>query len=191
MNIRQFNETIKAAFTELNEKLKEENVALTVICAGGFVLSHHGLRTTKDVDGFYRSSSAVEKAIAEVGDKLNLNTEEELWLNNSVMNLNPMPSEDICDLLYDFSNVKVFLVPLAYIAGMKLKSGRKKDLLDVADIIKLLKTEDPMGFSEELRKIGFAEIDGSLVLEAFGTAYGMDWLQEYFQEHAEEIIARL
>lgn len=191
MNISQFNETVREAFTELNEKLGEEGVSLTVICAGGFVLSHYGLRTTKDVDGFYRSTSAVEKAIAEVGNRLNINTEDELWLNNSVMNLNRMPSEDICDLLYEFSNLKVYLVPLTYIAGMKLKSGRGKDLQDVADIIKLLKTEDPLAFSDELKKIGFAEVDGSLVLEAFGTAYGMDWLQEYFQEHAEEIIANL
>ena len=178
------------AFEKLNEKLKEIDADLTVICAGGYVLSHYGIRTTKDVDGFYRSSYEIEKAIAAVGMDLGLNSKDELWLNNSVQNLNRAPKEEICDVLYEFSNLKVLMVPLIYIAGMKLKTGRRKDMTDVAEIVKFLGREDPLDFGGELSTLGF-ETDGSLVLEAFGTAYGMDWLQEYFIEHEEDILARL
>lgn len=191
MNTEEFNRKTKEAFRELNEKLTRKDLNLTVICAGGFVLSQYGLRTTKDVDGFYRSSYMVEEAIREVGNKLNLNTEEELWLKNSVQNLNRFPDEDQYEVLYEFSNLKVLMVSLKYIAGMKLKSGREKDLQDVAIIVKQLSADDPLDFLDELEKMGFGSIDSSLSLEAFGIAYGMDWLQNYFREHERDIIERL
>ena len=186
-----FNETVEKAFIALNDRLAEEDASMTVICAGGFVLSHYGMRTTKDVDGFFRSSAAIENAIREVGDKYGLNTEDELWLNNSVQNLNRKPSEDICNVLYDYSNLRVLMPPLEYIAGMKLRSARGQDIQDAADIIKILKTEDPIGFAEKLSGYGFSGIDESLILESFGTAYGMSWLEKYYIENEEAILARL
>ncbi|HHW95575.1 MAG TPA: potassium transporter peripheral membrane component [Mogibacterium sp.] len=183
-----FDAKVKEAFNELNKKLEKEGVTLTVICVGGFVLSQYGLRTTKDIDGFFKSTAEIDKAIKTVGDKLGLNTEDELWLNNSVQNLNRSPAEDICDVLYDFSNLKVLMPPLEYIAGMKLKSARGQDIKDVADIIKLLKADDPLSFIENLQTLGFFEIDISLVLEAFGTAYGMSWLEKYYIDNEKAIL---
>ena len=39
-------------FNELNHRLQKKNIDLTVICVGGFVLIHYGLRTTHDIDFF-------------------------------------------------------------------------------------------------------------------------------------------
>ena len=38
----------KEAFEELNRRLRQKEMNLTVICAGGYVLSRHGMRTTQD-----------------------------------------------------------------------------------------------------------------------------------------------
>ena len=41
-------------FEEVNTALSENRMMLTIICVGGFVLEHHGLRATRDNDAFYR-----------------------------------------------------------------------------------------------------------------------------------------
>lgn len=179
------------AFKLLNERLKEDGESLHVTCAGGFVLSHYGLRITKDVDGFFNANRKIEAAIKDVGDMLGINEEDELWLNNSVQNLNAVPREDLCATLYDFSNLKVIMPPLEYMAGMKLTSARGQDIKDVAAIIKMLDTEDPLKFADDLKSLGFFKIDESLILEAFGEAYGMEWLEKFFTEHEADILARL
>lgn len=43
----------KTAFEELNRLLAENQMTLSVICVGGFVLEHHGLRATQDINAFY------------------------------------------------------------------------------------------------------------------------------------------
>ena len=91
----------KELFDELNRELKKKNIDLTVICVGGFVLSHYGFRTTHDIDGFFNASKEVMKIIKTVGDKFGINSQDELWLNNSVQNLNDPPAEGVCDILYD------------------------------------------------------------------------------------------
>lgn len=186
-----YTHKFEEAFRMLNDRLKDEDESLHVTCAGGFVLSHYGLRTTKDVDGFFVTNRKINAIIKDIGDILGLNTEDELWLNNSIQNLNAVPKEDICEVLYDFSNLKVIMPPLEYMAGMKLTSARGQDIKDVAAIIRILKTEDPLGFADNLTTLGFFRIDESLILEAFGEAYGMEWLEKYFTDHEADILARL
>ena len=175
-------------FKELNSELEKARIELTVICAGGFVLSHYGMRATQDIDGFFKSTHEIERIIKRVGDKYGINKEDELWLNNSVQNLNPQPPEELCDQLYSFNNLNVLMLPLDYIAGMKLKSAREIDIKDVGEIIKKLEIQSPEGLSEKLNSYGFSNIDKSNLLEAFGCAYGMDWLEEYYIQHEKEIL---
>ena len=104
--------------------------------------------------------------------------------------MNPRPPESVCETIYDFSNLKVLTPPLDYIAGMKLFSGRGQDIEDVAAILKELSIEDPERFRQTLAGYGFAAVDESLLLEAFGLAYGMEWLEQYYIEHEEDIINR-
>lgn len=74
---------------------------------------------------------------------------------------------------------------------MKLSSARGQDIKDVAWIIRQQKEEDPIAFSDKLKEMGFAQIDESLILEAFGTAYGMEWLEKYYIENENAILDRL
>lgn len=170
----------RTVFEALNEKLESEGISLTVICAGGFVLSHYGMRSTMDVDGFFKASEKINHIIETVGERFGINNGDELWLNNSVQNLNESPPEEICKTIYDLSHLKVLIPPLDYIAGMKLYSARAQDIDDAASIIKKLSLKSPDRFRKKMKSYGFNSIDESLLLEAFGLAYGMDWLEEYY-----------
>lgn len=180
----------KEAFEELNRRLLKADMELTVICAGGYVLSHYGMRTTQDIDGFFQTNPAINQMIKEVGDLFGINTPKELWLNNSVQNLNDKPSEEICDTVYDFSNLHVLIVPLDYVAGMKLSSAREQDIQDVAAIIRKKNIQEPDELLNTIHRYGFYYIDESVLLESFGIAYGMDWLEKYYLEHEEDINKR-
>lgn len=35
--------------------------------------------------------------------------------------------------------------------------------------------------------LGFTNLDFSVLLEGFGSAYGFDWLSNYFTEHQDEL----
>ncbi len=178
-------------FNELNKRLEQENIDLTIICVGGFVMSHYGMRTTHDIDGFYNASRRIEKIIKEVGEKYHANTEDELWLNNSVQNMNAIPPESICSTLYSFSNLNVLTPPLDYIACMKLQSAREQDISDVAEILRYLNINDPAYVEKKLSEYKIGPVDESLILESFGRAYGMDWLEKYYTEHEAEILGKL
>ena len=180
----------KEAFEELNRRLLKADTELTVICAGGYVLSHYGMRTTQDIDGFFQSDPAINQMIREVGDMFGINTPKELWLNNSIQNLNDKPAEEICDTVYDFSNLHVLIVPLDYVAGMKLTSAREQDIQDVAAIVRKMDIQDPDELLNKIHRYGFFHIDESVLLESFGIAYGMEWLEKYYLEHEEDINKR-
>ena len=52
----------KTAFEELNRLLAENQMTLSVICVGGFVLEHHGLRATQDIDDFTKKRKRQENS---------------------------------------------------------------------------------------------------------------------------------
>jgi hypothetical protein len=41
---------------ELNSALAEQQITLSIICVGGFVLEHHGLRATMEWNGWKTST---------------------------------------------------------------------------------------------------------------------------------------
>lgn len=175
------------AFELLNEELANEGLNLALICVGGYVLEQYGFRTTQDIDAFYNETPKVKEVIYRVGQQLGLNTSEELWLNNSVANLNPQPLFEFCEVLYLFENLTVYVVSLDYLLGMKLTSAREQDLKDVGDIIKYRGLDSPIALYKFLMKNGFKTIDFAYILEGFSRAYGMDWLRDFFEKHQEEL----
>ena len=48
-------------FEELNIALAENQIKLSISCVGGFVLEHHGLRATQDIDAFYEHENQLEE----------------------------------------------------------------------------------------------------------------------------------
>lgn len=170
---------LRAAFSALDRRLAALSEHLEVIVVGGAVLQMEGIRATEDVDAFYRSTAAVEKAIRDVERELGYGRKEEAWLNGSVANLNPSPPSGMCPVVFSGTALTVRAAPLDYVALMKLASGREKDVSDVAAIVKTLGVTDPGRITDRAREYGFAEPDEPLVTEAFWRAYGDEWLVEH------------
>ena len=178
---------MKPVFEALNQELTQKNLSLTIICVGGYVLEYHGLRATQDVDAFYEETHHINEIIARVGQKFNLNTQQELWLNNNVANMNQQPPLDLCDTLYSFTHLTVLVAPIEYVLGMKTMSAREQDLKDIGMIIKFKNFHSPFETFDTLKKMGFSIIDFSILLEGFSYAYGIDWLEEFFKENQEQL----
>lgn len=176
----------KTLFEELNEKLKELDETLEIICAGGIILQHYGIRATQDVDSFYTSNAKIESAIKQVGEKHGINNDEELWLNNSIQNLNRTPPIEICQTIYKFSNLRVLFPPIEYIICMKLNTGRGQDVKDAGALIVKENIQNPNVIQKASKKYGFGDIDDGMLLEAFGEAYGQEWLAEYYINISEK-----
>jgi len=176
----------QSVFAMLNTELLNAGISLELVCAGGFIMQLHGYRGTVDVDAFYKSDAAIDDIIRKVGEKFGINKPDELWLNNSITNINSFPPDSSCVILYHFSNLIVKMVNLLYFIGMKLKSGREQDLKDVADILRAEKNEQPLDLMTNLNNIGFYP-DISDVLDSFGTAHGIDWLEKFYETNQTEL----
>jgi len=173
-------------FACLNKELLQHNQSLKLVCAGGYVMQLHGCRATVDVDAFYQTNREIDGIIRTVGDEFGINNVDELWLNNSISNMNPQPSDNYCELKYIFSNLEVKVVSLTYLIGMKLSSERVKDVKDVATILKQVIDTQPIELASKLDGMNF-EFDISILLDAYGQAYGMKWLEEFYEAHQSEI----
>lgn len=176
-------------FKLLNQKLQEASLTLEIICVGGFVLEYYGIRATQDVDAFYEETDKIHNIIEQVGKQYGINQQDEAWLNNSVKNMNKRPPLSLCELMYSFENLTVYMAPLEYILGMKMMSARKQDIQDIGEIIKSRNLESPILLCEKLKSFGFDSVDISVLLEGFGNAYGMEWLENYIKNNQNELIS--
>ena len=174
------------AFKMLNNELLKINESLKLICAGGFVLQLNGYRGTADIDAFYRSNAAIDNAIRKVGDVLGINKPDELWLNNSIANMNQVPQDRYCVVVYELSKLTVMAVEMDYLIGMKLFSARGQDLKDVADILRNNADLQPFDLLAKLVDMSF-DIDISILLDAFESARGMEWLDAFYRKNEGEL----
>ena len=174
-------EKFNKLFQELNIELKKIDKKVDLICVGGFVLEYYSIRSTIDVDAFFENDSEFNTLIKKVGDKLHAN-EEELWLNNSVSNMNKKPDIGICNKVYSLSNINIYIPPIEYIIGMKASTGREKDVEDIGLLIKVLEDKKPFDLKRRVDSYGF-DMDESILLEGYGNAYGLDWLVEFYKNN--------
>ena len=174
------------AFEMLNNELTKINESLVLICAGGYVMQLNGYRGTADIDAFYISNTVIESIIRRVGDEFGINKPDELWLNNSISNMNPEPPDIYCEVVHQFSNLVVKAVGLTYLIGMKLVSARRQDLIDMADIVRNCKDLQPFELLSRLVEMNF-DIDISILLDAFEGARGMEWLDMFYKENEAEL----
>ena len=126
-----YNIDFEVVFKRLNEELSKIEQSLELICAGGYVLQLHGYKATVDVDAFFITNDKINKAIEIVGNEFSINRPDELWLNNSISNLNKKPKAEHYNPVHQFSNLTVNAVDIVYVIGMKLISGREQDVKDI------------------------------------------------------------
>ena len=101
--------------------------------------------------------------------------------------MNPKPPETYTKIAHEFSNLTVKVVALDYLMGMKLTSARVQDIKDVATILSNDGNTEPFLLMSKLKGMEF-DIDISLLLEAFGLAHGMVWLENFYKDNEERLI---
>jgi len=173
-------------FERFNEELSKINQSLELICAGGYVMQLHGYKSTVDVDAFFRTNAKIDSIIRIIGDEFGINQPDELWLNNSIANLNIEPPPEHQELVHQLSHLTIKAVNIIYLIGMKLESSRNRDLADVVTILKSTNDIEPFRLMTNLENIGF-NIDISAILETYGLAYGEDWLARFYADNEAKL----
>lgn len=175
------NNVVSHAFTLLNDRLKADDDYLEIICAGGYVLQLLGIRATSDVDAFYKTTGKVDRIINSVGVDLGINSQDEVWLNNSIQNLNDKPPKENIELVNYYSNLRVYVVKWEYLVGMKLSTFRDKDVKDVCSIIRVQGDENPKQLYKLLRRFGFRSIDYDTLFYCYVMAHGFSWATSHME----------
>ena len=173
-------------FKRFNDELSKINQSLELICAGGYVMQLHGYKSTVDVGAFFRTNAQIDSIIRMIGDELGINQPDELWLNNSIANMNIEPPPEHQELVHQFSHLTVKAVDIIYLIGMKLESGRNRDLTDVVTILKSTGNKEPFPLMTNLENIGF-NVDISAILEAYGLAHGEEWLAMCYNDNEAKL----
>ena len=124
--------------TELNNELRLMNIKGEVSLYGGAVmcLVYDARPATKDVDAVFRPASEMRTAIAKIAERNHL---DESWLNDGVKGYLVAHDQRV---LFDLSNLKIFVPEPDYLLAMKAISARadtfdREDVLTLIDILEL------------------------------------------------------
>jgi hypothetical protein len=132
---------IQACFETLNDELQAMSVKGEVCLYGGAVmcLVFDARPSTKDVDAIFKPAQQMREAIKRVAGTFHL---REDWLNDAVKGyVVPHPQR----ILWNFSNLKVFVPEPDYLLAMKTLAARVEatDKQDVEFLIHQLHLQTP------------------------------------------------
>lgn len=138
ITLEQVNaEEIKGYLTELNEELRSMDVKGEICLYGGAVMTlvYHARPDTKDVDAIFKPAAQIRAAAGKVAKTHGLETD---WLNDAVKGFLVPHKQRV---LFDFSNLKIYVPEPDYMLAMKAISARANslDAGDVRVLIDLLK----------------------------------------------------
>ena len=129
-------EEITKYLTELNDELRLMDIKGEVSLYDGAVmcLVYDARPATKDVDAVFRPSSEMRTAIKRVAERNGL---DESWLNDGVKGYLVVHEQRV---LFDFTNLKIFVPEPDYLLAMKAISARSEtfDPNDVKTLIGFL-----------------------------------------------------
>lgn len=126
----------------LNDKLRSggEDGEILVFGGAAMCLSYGGRQYTRDIDAIFEPKMSMYESAREVAKELNL---PEDWLNDGVKGwLYKNPERT---LLYELSNLKVFIASPEYILAMKCHAARvdTEDLEDAKVLVRVLGLKTP------------------------------------------------
>jgi len=127
--------------SELNDELSSANIKGEITIYGGAVmcLVYDARPATKDVDAIFKPASEIRTLIAKIAERHGLPTD---WLNDGLKGyLVSHPRR----ILFDLSDLKVFVPEPDYMLAMKALSARADtyDQTDVRILIKVLGLKAP------------------------------------------------
>lgn len=120
---------IEKYLSEINDELAVKDVIGEICIYGGaaMCLAFKARPATKDVDAIFEPVKIVRGAIQRIAEKYDLN---EGWLNLAVK---MFVVEHEKNILFDFSNLKVFVPTADYLLAMKVLAMRAESF-DAADV---------------------------------------------------------
>lgn len=138
ITVEQVNaEEIKRYLTELNDELRSMDVKGEICLYGGAVMAlvYDARPDTKDVDAIFRPPAQIREAAVKVAKAHGLEPD---WLNDAVKGFLVPHKRRV---LFDFSNLKIYVPEPDYLLAMKAISARvnSADARDVRVLIDLLK----------------------------------------------------
>lgn len=137
-------ETIMQLFSEINEKLKENNSKGELFLFGGAVmcLCYESRMSTKDIDAIFRPKDIFYEIIEEISEEYGLDSG---WLNDGVKGF--VSSNGEMEEYEIFSNLVIYKTKIDYLLAMKCMSCRleedSKDLDDIQFLISKMQLHNP------------------------------------------------
>jgi hypothetical protein len=124
---------IKLYLSELNEELRLMDVKGEICLYGGAVMAlvYDARPNTDDVDAVFKPIRYIRRAAGRIAERHRL---PKGWLNHAVK-MFLVPHEQ--RILFDMSNLKVYVPPAEYLLAMKMLSARA-DMSDRNDIQTLI-----------------------------------------------------
>ena len=120
---------IKSYLTELNEELRSMDIKGEICIYGGAVMAlvYDARPDTKDVDAIFKPSVQIREAARRVAKAHGLEPD---WLNDAIKGFLVPHKQRV---LFDFSNLKIYVPEPDYMLAMKAISARV-DSLDAGDV---------------------------------------------------------
>src|SRR5215212_10637066 len=132
-------EEIEQYLREVNDELALQNVKGEICIYGGAVmcLVFKARPATKDIDAIFEPVKYIRRAISKIAERHNLRQD---WLNLAVK---MFVVEHEKKILFDFSNLKVYVPTPDYLLAMKVLAARAntQDRNDIEFLINELKLE--------------------------------------------------
>jgi len=128
------SEEIEKYLSETNDELAAKEVIGEICIYGGaaMCLAFKARPATKDVDAIFEPVKVIRGAINKIAEKYDLNQD---WLN---LGVKTFLVEHEREILFDFSNLKVFVPVADYLLAMKVLAMRAESF-DAADVEFLIK----------------------------------------------------
>lgn len=140
------SEEIEKYLSEINDDLAEQEIIGEICIYGGaaMCLAFKARPATKDVDAIFEPVKNLRGAIWRIAEKYGLN---ESWLNLAVK---IFVVEHEKKILFDFSNLKVYVPVADYLLAMKILALRAESF-DAADVEFLIESLNLNSVEEALK----------------------------------------
>jgi hypothetical protein len=129
-------ENIITLFEKINEYLKQESIQGEISVFGGaaMVLAFDARAITKNIDAIFKPTDIIRQIALNLAETYNL---PEDWLNDAVKGFIFSDHQKFCDIILEFSNLKITAPNPKYLLAMKCFASRL-DSKDKEDIIFLI-----------------------------------------------------
>ncbi|MBC8397797.1 MAG: hypothetical protein H8E16_11960 [Flavobacteriales bacterium] len=175
---------IKKALIKLGDKLKEKNIKIDLVVAGGIisVLYFNNRESTKDIDAIFPNNPDKLKILKELIDEVSeeQNLEKGVWLNDSISFFGLETKSKL--KIFNHSNLVLYSAKWEELLGMKLSGAWRsdKDKDDALETLKRIKGKS----KEEILKLAIKYKNAAPVIadKEISERFNYTWKKAYEEE---------